>query len=785
MRIRSIFLVLISVFLLTGIAPAQKIHIAFLWHMHQPNYFPGETIIETEAANHYDYSIYEIHTTRNGPYTTWPADAVQMGIDAGMPHFGAQVSFTGSLVENLNELENEGVAFSNWHQSWNQMSTATTTLGNPRIDMVGFGYFHPLMGLLWSSDIEGQITRHRLQDAQEFDGDYSNGIFPPENAFSPLMIPSLVDQGLDWVLVDNIHFDRACVGYPWNNGGSVVEVNASEVQNPNPGDWVALNGLWAPTQVSAQWGHQPHWVEHVDPATGQTSRIIAVPASRYLGNEDGRGGFGALQYDLVMSQLEPFNTDPDHPILVVLHHDGDNHGGGTDSYYHNNFQAFVNWLAANDTRFECTTIEDYLERFPPDQNDVIHVEPGSWAGADAGDPEFKKWLGDPWQGYSPDINSWGVITAAKHIVNSAWALASNNADVREAARYLHMGEASDYWYWDGAQDGIWDTHPTRAANLAVPLALPYANQSNAAPTIFLPQREPYNPGATEWGDQQSASFDVWTYVYDLDGLESVQLMIRADGDGINDPNTTANETYSGGAGVGNWQTLPMNAIWIEPQTNEAPLHKAHEYRATVPGIANNHLLDYYVRAEDENGTVSRSPIQHVYVGPFGGGGGGNGWLIDGVLDDGARLLYEQGEFALWGGLRGDSLYVAATAAPILGEDVFIVISELPGPMQGAMWAKAGQVAGWDLFIGNESTNNWSGPFDNQSVVETASGSVVEAMIHISQEWPDGLDGLYFFAAIYETPDGGSLTGQLPIGDNDDLVPVGEWAYRGFASFRWY
>ena len=124
--------------------------------------------------------------------------------------------------------------------------------------------------------------------------------------------------------------------------------------------------------------------------TGQASRIIVIPTARYMGNEDSRGGFGALQYETVMSQLEPYNTDPDHPLLIVLHHDGDNHGGGTESYYHSNFSNFVDWLEDNPSRFVCTTIEDYLEMFPPDSSDLIHFEDGSWVGADGGDPEFHK-----------------------------------------------------------------------------------------------------------------------------------------------------------------------------------------------------------------------------------------------------------------------------------------------------------------------------------------------------------------------------------------------------------
>ena len=34
--------------------------------------------------------------------------------------------------------------------------------------------------------------------------------------------------------------------------------------------------------------------------------------------------------------------------------------------------------------------QDYLGMYPPDPNDVIHVEDGSWSGADNGDPEFSE-----------------------------------------------------------------------------------------------------------------------------------------------------------------------------------------------------------------------------------------------------------------------------------------------------------------------------------------------------------------------------------------------------------
>ena len=307
------------------------IYIAFLWHMHQPIYWPYETVNQTDQNGRYGYSVADIHNQRIGPYTTWPKNAVQSAINAGLPHAGAQVSFSGSLMENLNNLESGGNGnFSNWKSSWNYIKNQTTTLGNPRLDMVGFGYHHPLMGLIDYLDIRKQIQAHKAMMATNFPGTYSKGMFPPENAFSPRMIPALSAEGIQWVLVDNAHFDRTCQNYPFSTSGNLYEPNKADILNPDPNDWVALNGLWAPTRNSAKWGRQPHYVEYIDPATGTSTKIIAVPADRYMGNEDGRGGFGALNYENVMSQLEPYNTDGSHPILIVLRHNGDNYGGGRE-----------------------------------------------------------------------------------------------------------------------------------------------------------------------------------------------------------------------------------------------------------------------------------------------------------------------------------------------------------------------------------------------------------------------------------------------------------------------
>ncbi|MEO1021227.1 MAG: T9SS type A sorting domain-containing protein [Bacteroidota bacterium] len=612
----------------TSTTDNPPIYIAFLWHMHQPLYWPGETILETETGNYYPYSVFDIHNSRTGPYTNWPKNAVQKGIDANLEHSGAQVSFSGSLIENLNLLSNNGNGnFVNWTSHWNSVINQTTELGNPRMDMIGFGYFHPLMGLIEYQDIRTQIQLHKQIMSSTFDGTYSKGIFPPENAFSTDMIPALVDEGIEWVLVDNIHFERAAQGYPFNTGGNLYEANKADVLNENPQDWIQLNGLWAPTQISAQWARQPHYVQYTDPESGETTRMIAVPTDRYMGNEDGRGGFGALNYEAVMSQLEAYNTDPDHPILIVLHHDGDNFGGGSESYYNSNFQAFTDWAANNRERFVPTTIQDYIDQFPPDENDIIHIESGSWSGADNGDPEFKKWLGDPDPntGYSPDRNSWGVVTAAKNYVDQALANNPGAEATQNAQRLLMNAQASDYWYWDNSIDGVWDTHPTTASNLAINELESSVTTDNDAipPTIFKPQREPYNPGGFEWEVLQPSDFEVWTYVYDVSGLEYVNLKYKA-----LDQNNWLQEypiTFSDVDADTSWKEIPMAGVDIESNTNAQPLRKALEYSATLYGVENAYVA-YFVEAGDTKTHRSRSLIQYVWVGQqaTGGGNGGGG-----------------------------------------------------------------------------------------------------------------------------------------------------------------
>jgi hypothetical protein len=330
-------------------------------------------------------------------------------------------------------------------------------------------------------------------------------------------------------------------------------------------------------------------------------KTIAIPAERYIGNEDARGGFGALQYPDVLGQLyqrivDTGSFDPAHPPFFLLHSDGDNHGGGADSYYHHNTARLVEWLR-QDQRFELTTAEDYLQRFPPDTNRVAHIEPGAWAGADNGDPQFMKWFSRYDQPYSPDLNSWAVLTAFQNHVHTLEDCEPDDSRLPEAIRLLLTAETSCYWYWTG--QNVWDQQVTNAANLGLSLikpaldALRSARRDRTGPTIFPPWVTPENPGGKRWG--QGCLLDapregtVHAFVADCSGLARVELVLRT---------------------AGGERRLSMQNHGPYPSRTGAKV-TADYVTAALPAGAGD--LRYFIEAEDARGNIARGALERIFL----------------------------------------------------------------------------------------------------------------------------------------------------------------------------
>lgn len=578
------------------VSGAVKVHFGIHKHMHQPYYRAAD-------RNYWDGEKEEIFGSRVGNYTSLLPTAVRQYIDSGLPHAGLSTSWSGSLIEQLDRCAAEGLCggrFSNWNQELRDIAKARTALGHPRLNFTAFGYFHPLMPLIPERDIVRQIQWHRDIIQDSFGVPASNTLFPPETAFHVRMIPALKQAGIESVIYDSIHRYRACRDYPYAGiEEGMLPPNPAEQSNPPVDDWLQLHNVWAGSKISPAL-LRPEYVAYEDP-DGNVEKIVAIPAERYIGNEDARGGFGALQYPDVLGQVydrivETGSFDPKHPPFFLLHSDGDNHGGGADSYYGHNTGQMLRWLQ-EDPRFELTGIDDYLERFPPDPEQAIHIEPGSWSGADNGDPQFMKWFSRYDQAYSPDLNSWAVLTAFQNLVHTVEDGMPDTDTLPEAMRLLLTAETSCYWYWTGQH--LWDSQVTEAANrgwqeLSNALQRVAGNRDDrTAPTIFAPWVTPENPGGKCWGqgclNDAPREATLHTFIHDVSGLKSIALVVR----------TAMRE-----------MRLPMRNHGAYPSQTRAQV-SADYCTAALPAGAGD--IRYYIEAEDNRGNIARSALERIYL----------------------------------------------------------------------------------------------------------------------------------------------------------------------------
>ena len=631
----------------------NPIHVTYLWHMHQPIYYPYHTIDEIDSMGLFNFHIRgEVFDSRRGPYGDWVKNAVQASHDRNMQHAGVQVSFSGSLMENMDGLYGHG-----WREDYRWARNGLrTAFNNPRLDLVGFSNHHSLMPLTSRESMIMQIRLHRevYQDVWGVtDGSYSKGFFPSESSFSMHMVPALVDQGIEWVLVDSGHIDRTLEDLPWSAASSIRPNRADQrsgvVEDWNS-EWVQLQNVWAPTPVAAPFSYQPHPIRYVDPNSDpndiQVHRMIAVPAARYEGNENARGGYGAFKPENVWGSQVDKNNNAQRPMLMVAHSDGDNFGMLNADAYHGQHSMFLD-MTINNPNFAHTSIQDYLQLYPvPEEAPYIHPEPGSWIGIDGGTPYYEKWVEDNARdGEHPDHWSWSMIQAAHNRVMHAESLENDysmndvrwgiGSDTARAWRYYLNAETSCYFYWDFDRANPWDGNVTRAANQAIE----YANRviarhpgvDTVGPSIFHPQRRTWNPGGNHWGEGdnnqiQPSDFEVWTFVDDVSGVASVNLMWRTgDWESYKDLNEFRHEIYAHTPGLNSaWNNVPMQGDWYPPVRGPMvpePLNRAMRYSGMVVG-ASDTLVSYYVEATDNVGNVSRSGIFHVWVGEHTDDGGG-------------------------------------------------------------------------------------------------------------------------------------------------------------------
>ncbi|MBC8385403.1 MAG: hypothetical protein H8E57_07785 [Candidatus Cloacimonetes bacterium] len=929
----KLFLFLLLIF---PISISANVHTSYLWHLQQPIYWSEQSewnsnqyqyVWESQYLKDNNgnwYSDSQQHPLNNlndifglddrkAAYQYRTRDAVQSLL--GHSEAGAQVNYSGCLMQNVNSLADAGQwgYYSGWQNSFTEARNWTTSGGKPRMDVVGFSMHHVISPLVDENCLRKQIQAHRYIYGLNFGStpDYSNGYWPAECSFSERIIQVLVEEGFEWSVIANSHLARTLADYPINYG-----TGGCNIDPPNPADIVSINGYnWWSGQIDARGGtfaapycYQAHKAKYVNPESGQEFLITVVPMCDLLSYQNGYGTMGTGDID---SHIAPYD-DPSYPSIVLMAHDGDNAWGGGYSYYGESVPDFVN--AAASQGYSPTTVEQFLTDHPVLTSDVVHVEDGSWVNAsnDWGHPQFINWLWPMYDGnydfdqngWTEDARNWAVLTAAENRVEMAEEFSGTldiaqivypdgSANLAEKAwHYLLPGYTSGYMYYGTSLD--MEVKPSLACNLATDLADQvidaHPGEDDTAPTIFIPQRYPYNPGGNGYGPtydyqehQNSSDFYVWTFAYDVSGMQSIELKYRLDSDGINPLTDNDNDIYSGGTGVGSWNSISMTER-VFPTGNVTgnpdidffitPNYIANEYYAEITGL-NNVLVDYYIEAADNYGNTKKTPIQHVYVGEYNPGGGdeeivwwnpenpsagddlaiyygedamlfgasqiyihlgtndwenvddyamtfnpsenrweyvtsttieicqvdfvfndglgawdnnsGSDWyvtvtgcsepepfIMDGQLDENSEELGSNAELFFNAGWNGIELYVASPTAQSLGEDVFIFISENPITPTAAPWAKSGQIANWDAYLANESSNGWNGWFENSGAVANISGTVLEGTINISEELGHIPDQIYIALGTYGTNDGEGLYDQLPAGNLDNNIDPDEF-----------
>ncbi len=659
------------------------------WHMHQPIYWNDQT--RASATDRYEFAWESIVQTDGGsPYPAnnlreifgkddrvaayqWRTRDALASIGGAQPNSGASVSYSGALMENVSDLAAAGqlgYGGTAWRDSLEEGFGWKTSTGAPRLDLVNFSFHHGLLALLDPAIVDMEIKAFQEKVRAEFGPEnISKGFFPTEMAFSVRLIPVLEANGIEWSIVSGHKVSRACPDYPYvkGTGGDICNApNRADARNPAAGSFIersAPDSRGRPRHANPM-AYQPSWIRYIDPETGVVSSVIGVPSDQAMSYAD---GFGPIDASF-LADLESAN-DPGQPSLVVLAHDGDNAYGGGYSYYSENVPGVANSAAAMGN--EATSIQHYLNSFPPAEDRTYHVEDGGWINPDNdfGSPTFNQWNYplitqngfDPIGGWHNKPREMAVFHAALNRLLTAEQVSGLSRDIAEVVypgattnavergwHYLLGSLDSGNVYFGAAldQENKGAIGCNEVAEHVDPLLAGVANtvQDETPPTIWLPQRYPYNPGSYNTGPAHNyldvfddGDFAVWTFVTDVSDVASAVLKYRIDGDGTIGLSDTANHLYAGGAGVGEWVDLPMNGRPFpkdEPfdfgdvDYFELPLHIADHYSVEIAGLRET-LIDYYVEATDSQGNVAKSPIQHVWIGDGqGSGGGGDAVMVE-------------------------------------------------------------------------------------------------------------------------------------------------------------
>jgi len=217
-------------------------------------------------------------------------------------------------------------------------------------DVLGSGYYHPVLPLIPPLDWEEQLDRWQGMGRHLFWRTNFQGFWPPEMGFCMELIPILRRFGYRYVMVDSHH-----------------------VEPLQPMRWEEIR-------------YRPHV------ARFQDEEIIVVVRDRELSDAQLSG----MDAGWFMQEVHQRTKHCDFPPLVLTATDGDNGGwfrntSEKGNFWHVCYQELLEWVRRGDTEIEPIFVHDYLNRHGA--GGQVRVRTGAWNTGWHHGADFTQWTG--------------------------------------------------------------------------------------------------------------------------------------------------------------------------------------------------------------------------------------------------------------------------------------------------------------------------------------------------------------------------------------------------------
>ncbi len=331
------------------------------------------------------------------PRSLWPYEDIAR----------VQLSLSGSLLETLANPD-----FQRRVSGIVDCGSLLWYLQNTRvIELLGTGYYHPVLPLIRSIDREEHLDRWRTIAGHLFARNHFPGFWPPELGFSMDLVPTLRRHGYSYAIVDSEH-----------------------VSALTPMRWEELR-------------YRPHLAQFGG------EQIVVVVRDRELSNAQESG----MDADWFITEVKARTQHCDFPPLVTTATTGENGGWFRNTTPGHNFWSSFHTELMEKVRagsaggIRPTFISDYLQRHGP--HGWVTVGPGAWNTGWHHGTGFVQWTGSLAQQQA--LTRAAELSEAVHAARrNAIAIGAGNPDLyrhlEDALAMVLRAETSCNFFWGEA-----------------------------------------------------------------------------------------------------------------------------------------------------------------------------------------------------------------------------------------------------------------------------------------------------------------------------------------------